>query len=899
MAQGFQSGYPPSNGVGSNHNSNSAEQAQVVELLLQMPYLVMVQWIVTRGRATGEWLMPPVGQTEQMAEMEQGGATVPGSNRAEQREGKPSGRISQPPVILAWDEQPQTEGVEQFLKGRELTLRNTPSSPAFQTSTSYQHFPKFQAYQNLASSTVTSVNNPVRERSMAAAVRKSTATGYPYRYSPYFKSAEKLIQKQATGLIPADLLVDCKLVLTLIVAWCNYSLFNSEGSSRKGEWMTLSRVKMARELGKQDARIGECLHELARVGLISYGLAGEEFGVIGSEEFDWLAYDCKYLPRLQGSVAANWWGARSCQKKRTLFYRLLVMPEEVLPVFEPFGNGNSAGSTNGQEQHFGRVSGNDLRKAEMTGSVVANGGNDQISRVWNDPGRKVRPVQNELELHRKDVGITRNDLNRQRMTSERQENDQQVVPVSFRGASHNSLCSNVLNDDDDVDDEEVNMTRLREYNSGTIKAKTTQSPHQSSITGPVTFKDNLSQAQSQDRQQEEWHKDEKEQREGQEGAEEPASEEVVSGSENDKATHSERPRPNRLQEEIAALRRSPAHWAKFEYLTGQVSFAGFEKDGKTRLDESQCVRLAASDTTSLELLRERHAQVLEMWEQGRCYSPLGLFYTAVRDNYDPRSEGTVSEEVELEQVVRRATRLIQHQSQQGEEEGSGDGEVASNSAPGEGTCFENGQGSSKETYPTTKVTSTRTSSTSTQTSQFSFRKPDYSSQPHQSYYHNNNSSHYGSRSRNKGSGWQSGGYSRYRPSHQPWSRSNSAGEEEEVAAVYDVEEEERSTQTEEMYPPQPSVQEIDPVLALERICNWLESILRKPDLARKLAGARLELGKDQDGKNKATFWLNDERFDPTSFSREEKALIRIAFSTEVAPHYKLQLSNGEVVVTLE
>jgi hypothetical protein len=32
-------------------------------------------------------------------------------------------------------------------------------------------------------------------------------------------------------------------------------------------------------------------------------------------------------------------------------------------------------------------------------------------------------------------------------------------------------------------------------------------------------------------------------------------------------------------------------------------------------------------------------------------------------------------------------------------------------------------------------------------------------------------------------------------------------------------------------------EEIDPVVTLERICNWLGSILRKPDLARKLAGA--------------------------------------------------------------
>jgi hypothetical protein len=88
----------------------------------------------------------------------------------------------------------------------------------------------------------------------ATSHRKTTTT------VSYFKAAEKLIQSHAAGAIPADMLANCKLVLTLIIAWCNYSLFKSEGSSRKGEWMTLSRVKMARELGNQDAKIGECLN---------------------------------------------------------------------------------------------------------------------------------------------------------------------------------------------------------------------------------------------------------------------------------------------------------------------------------------------------------------------------------------------------------------------------------------------------------------------------------------------------------------------------------------------------------------------------------------------------------------------------------------------------------------
>jgi hypothetical protein len=122
----------------------------------------------------------------------------------------------------------------------------------------------------------------------------------------------------------------------------------------------------------------------------------------------------------------------------------------------------------------------------------------------------------------------------------------------------------------------------------------------------------------------------------------------------------------------------------------------------------------------------------------------------------------------------------------------------------------------------------------------------------------------------------------------------------EIASTYIEEEEELSAEDTRVYQPESApAHEIDPVVTLERLCNWLGNILRKSDLARKLVGARLELGKDEKGKNIATFWLAYGTVDPTSFSRGDKALIRMAFSTEVTPHYKLQLANGEVVVMIE
>jgi hypothetical protein len=125
-------------------------------------------------------------------------------------------------------------------------------------------------------------------------------------------------------------------------------------------------------------------------------------------------------------------------------------------------------------------------------------------------------------------------------------------------------------------------------------------------------------------------------------------------------------------------------------------------------------------------------------------------------------------------------------------------------------------------------------------------------------------------------------------------------EEEEVAPNYTEEDEAFSVEQAQVYQAQSdSTQEIDPVLTLERMCNWLGSILRKPDLARKLDGARLKLEVDENGENIATFWLADEGIDPRSFSLEEKSLIRMAFSTEVRRGYKLQIGNGEMMVLIE
>jgi hypothetical protein len=123
---------------------------------------------------------------------------------------------------------------------------------------------------------------------------------------------------------------------------------------------------------------------------------------------------------------------------------------------------------------------------------------------------------------------------------------------------------------------------------------------------------------------------------------------------------------------------------------------------------------------------------------------------------------------------------------------------------------------------------------------------------------------------------------------------------EETSAYNEVDASSSTAEEAQIYRPQSgATQEIDPVVTLERICNWLGNILRKPDLARKLAGARLELGKDENGQDTATFWLGNEGIDPRSFSLEYKSLLRMAFSTEVRRGYKLQLAKGQVVAPID
>jgi hypothetical protein len=69
------------------------------------------------------------------------------------------------------------------------------------------------------------------------------AERYDYANSPYFLEAQRLIKESNSP----DVNFNCQKVLTLIIAWTHFELFNGMGN-RKGEWMTLPAQKCAREI---------------------------------------------------------------------------------------------------------------------------------------------------------------------------------------------------------------------------------------------------------------------------------------------------------------------------------------------------------------------------------------------------------------------------------------------------------------------------------------------------------------------------------------------------------------------------------------------------------------------------------------------------------------------------
>lgn len=163
------------------------------------------------------------------------------------------------------------------------------------------------------------------------------STGFSYVNSRYFEEAVQVIEKYAIRPIHPELLFGCKLTLSLIIAWCQFPLFNGM-NDRQGRWITLASSHCTRELKVRTDSFRQYLAELKEAGLLQTAQAGSTIGVVEPQEIAQLRQDCLNIKSLFGSWAGHYWSERSIQAK-SMVYRI---PDSVkvsgsLPQFNPFG----------------------------------------------------------------------------------------------------------------------------------------------------------------------------------------------------------------------------------------------------------------------------------------------------------------------------------------------------------------------------------------------------------------------------------------------------------------------------------------------------------------------------------------------------------------------------------
>jgi hypothetical protein len=161
----------------------------------------------------------------------------------------------------------------------------------------------------------------------------TTSTGFNYVNSIYVARAGEYIEKFAAQSLDTLLAFDCQRTLGLILAWCNFPLFQNSGG-RNGRWMTLATATAARELNMRVVTFTACIEELQWAGLITAQSAGS--GIISRAELEQLKYDCGRLTESAGKSSPPFWSARSIQSKSTIYILDERLVEEAeLPEFQP------------------------------------------------------------------------------------------------------------------------------------------------------------------------------------------------------------------------------------------------------------------------------------------------------------------------------------------------------------------------------------------------------------------------------------------------------------------------------------------------------------------------------------------------------------------------------------
>lgn len=587
----------------SNSSSSSSSSNRPNKIIIP-PAPIVWAWLSYFFETTGEWLLPPGEEGEKV--------TAPS------------------PVTLSGESQSQQRPDEAAYHQAGASQSLITYQPPFPTMLPYAPV----APEQFSTSSKTKVKSG------------GVTTGYNYAASPYFVEAERLIAQAPIRPIAEPLLFNCKLVLALVLAWCHFPLFKAM-SGRSGKWMALGYEKGVAELKLNSKSFGVYLTELQGAGLLQAGRVVT--GTVGWEEFERLKHDVRYLATEGGTAserlgggAVGFWPERAIQEKSNI-YRLSPKVEVSadLPEFNPFteasfrmrrrtttqprqidreglvgrslfnsGKGLTAEFEVWDMNH--RTSGKDL---EGLGRDIASPSHPQFGEqaAWEG-------LEKDLEGHDKDV-----------------EGVRSINQALFKSFSVTPCINN--HDDDDDEKKGFSIPALKNLTGVGIAIKQAEAEQgfpnpqnqnlYSSTTPPLLNKIHDSYPNPAPGA------------EGGPGAEVQApnlSEGMVAPLSNSKG---------RVKTELDRLVSflKPSQRAIFNFLSTEAGFEGFEPP---LMSGWEAHKFAINPLLTLELVKARYAQALEMWQQGKVRkNPIGLLYRALEKDYDPRSAGGDEAQVQL------------------------------------------------------------------------------------------------------------------------------------------------------------------------------------------------------------------------------------------------------------
>lgn len=625
----FRGGSSSSNSSSSSSNkvtSSSSNYTNNPGRIIMPPAPVLWVWLSYMFETTGQWLLPP------------GGVKLEGVG--EREAARSASSLSPAYSKIPFSQLPKSE---LELEGEELPPLSRPGEVL-----AYQNpFPTMLPYAPAAPE----LTHPTQKAKTA-----HVTTGYHYAASAYFVEAERLIEQASLRPISEPLLFGCKLVLALVLAWCHFPLFG-QMSGRRGNWVALGYDKCARELKLKSKSLGVYLSELQRAGLLQAGCVATQ--TISRQEFERLKYDLNYLASAEGGVEnealggglLGFWLNKTVQERSNIYRissRLEVSSE--LPIFNPFTepsfrNRSSPGRTKRQSGEGEAHAGTYTRK-----------GLHQTSSLWDmntnvGLGKDVAGLEREVE--RLEQGLTRPSQVELELQTEWEEREIELEGLNTDDQlpSKPFPVAPCINNHDDVDDEkkDFSIPVLKILTGAGTATRPAEATHQSEPVPlpqsyppqiqfqPQTLRDSyptpsLSSGSPHSR----FSLDK-----GQGQAPLPYAQ-----------TQTSTAAETELEQRIKFLK--PPQRAIFDFLSREARFEGHKPP---LMDYWEAYKLALIPRLSLELVKERYAQALEVWQTGYIRkTPIGLLHRALQKDYDPRSGGSAEELAQLleDQAARRA-----------------------------------------------------------------------------------------------------------------------------------------------------------------------------------------------------------------------------------------------------